>query len=85
MLLPRSRNRSLQDKAYKDKLAAYATENVLTQTLCDALYASNPNVASYVAANPAVGLAPVADFSKTDIAARAATYTAIAQLIWAAP
>jgi hypothetical protein len=85
VLLPRSRNRSLQDKAYRDKLAAYATENVLTQTLCDALYASNPNVASYVAANPAVGLAPVADLSKTDIATRAATYTAIAQLICAAP
>jgi hypothetical protein len=37
-LLPRSRNRSLQDKPYRDKLVAYATENVLTQTLCPALY-----------------------------------------------
>lgn len=85
VLLPRSRNRSLQDKSYRDKLEAYATENVLTQTLCNALYASNPNVASYVAKNPAVGLAPVADFSKADIATRAATYTAIAELIWAVP
>jgi hypothetical protein len=85
VLLPRSRNRSLQDKAYRDKLAAYATENVLTQTLSDALYASNPNVASYVAENPEIELAPVADFSKADIAIRAATYTAIAGLIWAAP
>jgi hypothetical protein len=85
VLLPRSRNRSLQDKAYKEKLAAYATENVLTQTLCDALYASNPNVASYVAANPSVALAAVADFSKSDIAARGATYTAIAEKIWVAP
>jgi uncharacterized protein with ParB-like and HNH nuclease domain len=85
VLLPRSRNRSLQDKAYRDKLAAYATENVLTQTLCDALYSSNPNVASYVATNPAVALAAVPDFSKSDIAARAATYTAIAHHVWAAP
>lgn len=85
VLLPRSRNRSLQDKAYRDKLAAYATENVLTQTLCDALYSSNPNVAGYVAANPDVGLVAVADFAKSDIAARATTYTAIANHVWVAP
>lgn len=85
VLLPRSRNRSLKDKAYTEKLAAYATENVLTQTLCAALYASNPNVAGYVAANPGVGLNAVADFEKADIANRGATYAAIAQLIWAAP
>lgn len=84
-LLPRSRNRSLQDKPYKEKLAAYATENVLTQTLCDALYTSNPNVASFVTDNPAVGLNPIADFTKADISSRAATYTEIAKQVWATP
>lgn len=85
VLLPRSRNRSLQDKPYREKLAAYATENVLAQTLCDALYTSNPNVASFVATYPAIGLGPIADFTRADIQSRAATYTAIAQHVWAVP
>src|SRR5450755_1157707 len=55
-LLPRSRNRSLNDTPYRDKLAAYATENVLAQTLCAAFYQNNPNVAQYVASNPSMGL-----------------------------
>lgn len=84
-LLPRSRNRSLQDKPYREKLVAYATENVLTQTLCDALFQSNPNVATYVQDNPTAGLAPIADFGKSDIGNRAAMYVAVAQQLWQAP
>lgn len=84
-LLPRSRNRSLQDQAYRDKLAAYSNENVLTQTLCDSFYKNNPNVASFVAANPAIGISSIADFSKADIAIRGSAYVAIAQQIWQIP
>lgn len=84
-LLPRSRNRSLQDKAYRDKLAAYSTENVLAQTLCDALYQNHPNVAAFLQANPSVGFAALADFSKADIAQRANAYVAVSQQIWASP
>jgi len=84
-LLPRSRNRSLQDKPYREKLAVYATENVLTQTLCDAFYLNNPNVAAHAAANPALGVGPIADFAKADIAKRAALYVAAAQKVWETP
>lgn len=84
-LLPRSRNRSLQDKPYREKLVAYATENVLTQTLCDALYQSNPNVATYVQNNPALGLAAVTDFGKSHIVDRTAMYVAVAKNVWAMP
>jgi hypothetical protein len=84
-LLPRSRNRSLQDKAYRDKLVAYATENILVQTLCGALYQNNPNVAAYVASNPGLSLASIDDFEKGDIAKRAAVYGAIAQQVWQMP
>ncbi|MDH4389868.1 MAG: DUF262 domain-containing protein [Aquabacterium sp.] len=84
-LLPRSRNRSLQDKAYRDKLAAYGTENVLAQTLCDAFYQNNPNVATYVLANASIGLAAIPDFSKADIAKRSGVYVAVAQQVWQAP
>lgn len=84
-LLTRSRNRSLQDNAYRDKLAAYATENVLAQTLCNALYQNNPNVAAYAAANPTIGLGAINDFSKPDIGTRAAFYVAVAQQVWQSP
>ncbi|EKM99891.1 MULTISPECIES: DUF262 domain-containing protein [unclassified Acidocella] len=84
-LLPRSRNRSLQDKPYREKLAAYATEGILAQTLCENLYQNNPNVATYVAKQPGLGLISFADFSKQDIAHRANSYTAIAQLLWQPP
>ncbi len=84
-LLPRSRNRSLQDKPYREKLVAYATENVLTQTLCEALYQSNPNVATYVQDNPTSGLSAVTDFGKGHIAQRTAMYVAVAKMAWAAP
>lgn len=85
VLLPRSRNRSLQDKPYRDKLQAYGTENILAQTLCDAFYQNNPNVTTYISANPAVALAAIADFTKGDITNRAAAYVAVAQQIWRAP
>jgi hypothetical protein len=84
-LLPRSRNRSLQDKPYREKLTAYATESILAQTLCDNLYQNNPNVANYVTLHPGLGLKSIPDFSKTDIAKRAESYTAVAQLLWEVP
>ena len=84
-LLPRSRNRSLQDKPYLEKLVAYATENVLTQTLCMALYQSNPNVATYVQDNPSSGLGPVPNFGKGHIVERTAMYVAIAKNTWVVP
>lgn len=85
ILLPRSRNRSLQDKAYRDKIQAYATENVLAQTLCDAFYQNNPNVATYVAANPKADLSFIADFAKADITRRGSAYLEVAQQIWQVP
>lgn len=84
-LLPRSRNRSLQDKPYREKLTAYTTESILAQTLCDNLYQNNPNVANYVSTHPGLGLSSIADFAKTHITSRAASYTAVAQLLWEVP
>lgn len=84
-LLPRSRNRSLQDKPYREKLGAYATENILTQTLCDNLYQNNPNVATYVSANPSLGLAGISDFERLDIEKRGKFYSEIAEIIWKEP
>lgn len=85
ILLPRSRNRSLQDKPYRDKLHAYTTENVLTQTLTAAFYGNNPDVTRFLTANPGISMANVLDFSKDDISKRAALYTVLAEKIWACP
>lgn len=84
-LLPRSRNRSLQDKPYREKLEAYATENVLTQSLCEAFYKNNPNVAAYVQENPDAGLSAVTDFGKSHIAERVEMYISVAKKVWAMP
>lgn len=82
LLLPRSRNRSLQAKPYSEKLGAYATENVLAQTLVDGFYISNPKVRKFVDEHPGFSLRAITEFSKSDIDLRAATYTSIASKIW---
>lgn len=84
-LLPRSRNRSLQDKPYAEKLAAYSTENILTQTMCDSLYDSNPNIKTYATNNPNLGLEGIPVFNKNHIQIRGNLYTEVAKMIWASP
>jgi uncharacterized protein with ParB-like and HNH nuclease domain len=85
ILLPRSRNRSLQDKPYRDKLHAYTNENVLAQTLTPGFYGNNPDVARFLAANPAIILSAINDFSKDDISKRADLYVEIGKKIWVCP
>jgi hypothetical protein len=84
-LLPRSRNRSLQDKAYRDKLNAYSTENVLAGSLTGQFYQNNPNVASFLSRYPTVTLKEISDFGKSDLSARGAVYAEIAKEIWKKP
>lgn len=85
ILLPRSRNRSLQAKPYRDKLGVYSNEGVLTQTLDAGLYDNNPKVTAFLQANPDIKLASISDFGKSDIQARAEAYVGIAKLIWKMP
>lgn len=85
ILLPRSRNRSLQDKPYREKVNAYATENVLAQTLTPAFYGNNPDVVRFLDRNPGIIMEKILDFSKDDIAKRSAFYTALAKSIWVCP
>ncbi|WP_122413841.1 DUF262 domain-containing protein [Pseudomonas viridiflava] len=85
ILLPRSRNRSLQDMPYREKLQAYSTENVLSQTLTAAFYGNNPDVTRFLGTNSSISMKNVLDFSKDDISLRATLYTALADKIWACP
>jgi hypothetical protein len=82
ILLPRSRNRSLQDKIYTDKLPTYATENVLAQVLCAGFYQNNPKVTAYFSVRPGLLIAPVNAYGKSDIANRGKFYSDLAQEIW---
>ncbi len=43
ILLPRGRNRSMQDLSYSEKLTRYASENVLAQTLTNGFFQNQPN------------------------------------------
>jgi hypothetical protein len=84
-LLPRGRNRSLQAKPYTEKLPAYGTENVLTQTLTPGFYQNNPNVSMYFQNNPTLTLSSIVNFAKSDITTRATVYEGVAREIWKLP
>lgn len=85
VLLPRSRNRSLQDKPYSGKLEVYKTENVLTKTLTSSFYENNPLITKFMDSHKDIHLSKMDEFGKPEIKARAELYTNIAQMIWAMP
>ncbi|QQQ02210.1 DUF262 domain-containing protein [Lysobacter enzymogenes] len=85
VLLSRSRNRSLKDSSYKDKLAAYATENILSQTLASEFYKNNPNVTRYFSENPDISFEPYPEFGNDQITFRAKAYKSLAEKIWSKP
>lgn len=84
-LLPRARNRSLQDKSFNDKIAAYATENVLNQTLTVGFYMNNPTVTTYLATYPNLAFSNIQNFTKTSIETRGKSYMEVVKRIWRAP
>ncbi|OWY76892.1 DUF262 domain-containing protein [Pantoea sp. AMG 501] len=51
ILLPRSKNRSLQDKPYSEKRLKYLGDNVLAQTLCNEIYEHNPQAQAFIASS----------------------------------
>jgi uncharacterized protein with ParB-like and HNH nuclease domain len=81
ILLPRGRNRSLQDQGYVDKRVIYATENVLALSLTDAFYKNHPNATKFISEESAP-LAPVVSFTADSNAARTQLYCWIAARIW---
>lgn len=85
ILLPRSRNRSLQATPYKGKVAVYSNENVLASTLSASFYQNNPEAAKFLALHPALVLSAVPDFDKLHITERSNAYIYISQQIWKEP
>jgi len=81
ILLPRGRNRSLQDKGYLEKRVVYGTENVLALSLTEAFYQNHPNATNYIA-NEKAPLAAIPSFTAEAHAARGELYKWIATRIW---
>lgn len=84
-LLGRSRNRSLNDKSYSDKIRAYNSENILCQTLTPDFYVSNPAIDRFIEAHPGIPLKPIPEFGKGSILERKALYSYICKKIWETP
>ncbi|WP_234730211.1 DUF262 domain-containing protein [Acidocella facilis] len=82
ILLPRGRNRSLKATLYSGKLPKYAGENILAQTLTDAFFDNNPQVAAFKGEKGLVELEPVSVFNKAAIEKRFRLYKRLADLIW---
>ncbi len=81
LLLPRDKNRSLQDIPYPEKVEHYATENILAQTLSPVCYKNNPHFVDLVA-KTGLGLKPYSMMGKEEIKERQQSYKQLAQLIW---
>lgn len=85
ILLPRSRNRSLSDNVYADKISVYSGENILCQTLCSNVYKNNPELAKFLTDNPEIDLKPYEQFNLDSITERGNVYKNIGLKIWSCP
>src|SRR5690625_6578854 len=48
VLLPKDKNRSLQDMPYSDKVRKYASENILARSLNEECYKNNPSFLRFI-------------------------------------
>ncbi len=81
VLLPRGKNRSMQDMSYPDKLVRYASENVLAQSLTDSFYLNSPVVKSYIA-DSGMPMCSEPSFTYEAWERRTKLYLWVAQAIW---
>lgn len=81
VLLQRSRNRSLKDQIFTDKVNAYQTDNILSQTLATGIYQNNPNLDRFIK-DTNIKLKPYNVFNKKSIIERQELYKSIMNKIW---
>ncbi|GAA4652533.1 DUF262 domain-containing protein [Kistimonas scapharcae] len=81
ILLPRSRNRSLQEKPYSEKVTRYSSENILAQTLTSDFYENNPQVERFLETS-LLNLKSYEDFNKQCLEERHLVYKDIVKKIW---
>ena len=81
LILPLDKNRSYQDKEYKDKLSLYFGENLLSKSLHKNCYRNNPRFLKFVKDN-SLNFENIDDFDKNQIKKRQKLYRQISNLIW---
>ncbi len=81
ILLPRGRNRSLQDKGFLDKLPVYATESILASSLSADFYENHPNVDAHISTTN-LPMTPIVSFSESSLELREELYRTLADRIW---
>ncbi|KHE13373.1 MULTISPECIES: DUF262 domain-containing protein [Aeromonas] len=81
VLLPKKINASLNDKAYRDKLEHYQSENLLARSLHPMCYIHNPGFLK-LKENTCLPFKAFTEFKRADFDERFSLYKGIAELLW---
>jgi Protein of unknown function (DUF1524) len=81
LILPRDKNRSLQDMEYTKKVVKYDSENLLARTLNVNCYRNNPSFLRFIQ-NANLPFRPYAQFNKAELIERQKLYKEICKKIW---
>lgn len=81
ILLPRGRNRSLQDMDYTSKLQRYSGENILAQTLTEGFFLNQPNWARF-SSDTGITCDPVRYSDASAVDRRMDFYVQLTRKIW---
>jgi hypothetical protein len=81
LILPKDKNRSLQDMEYSKKVIKYDSENLLARTLNQNCYNNNPLFLRFMN-NTQLPFKPYAQFNKAELIERQSLYKEICKKIW---
>ena len=81
LILPKDKNRSLQDMEYSKKVIKYDSENLLARTLNQNCYNNNPLFLCFMN-NTQLPFKPYAQFNKAELIERQSLYKEICKKIW---
>ena len=81
LILPKDKNRSLQDMEYSKKVIKYDSENLLARTLNQNCYNNNPLFLRFMN-NTQLPFKPYAQFNKAELIERQSLYKQICKKIW---
>jgi|LFRM01.1.fsa_nt_gb uncharacterized protein with ParB-like and HNH nuclease domain len=81
LILPKDKNRSLQDMEYSKKVIKYDSENLLARTLNQNCYNNNPLFLRFMN-NTQLSFKPYAQFNKAELIERQSLYKQICKKIW---
>ena len=81
LVLPKDKNRSLQDMEYINKSVKYDSENLLARTLNGNCYGNNPLFLRFMQ-NDALSFKPYNQFDKANLIERQHLYKEICKIIW---